>query len=86
MDKVVKILKEDDLRESDSVYAQALIICKNTLDRRNFLTMETKGAASTFRRSARRTGDPDRSRCYPKQRSYCGSLCSFIFQNVHVEL
>ena len=42
MDKVVKILKEDGLCESDAMYAQALIICKNTLDRRNFLTMETK--------------------------------------------
>ena len=42
MDKVVKIMKEDDLEESDDVYTQALIICKDTLDRRNFLTMETK--------------------------------------------
>ena len=42
MDKVVKIMKEDGLRESDVVYAQALIICMNTLHRRNFLSMETK--------------------------------------------
>jgi hypothetical protein len=42
MDKVVKILKEDGLLESDPVYAQALILCKNTLDRQNFLSMETK--------------------------------------------
>ena len=48
MDKVVKILKEDGLRESDVVYAQALIICKNTLDRRNFLTMETKEGLLNF--------------------------------------
>jgi len=33
MDKVYNILKEDGLRESDAVYAHALIICKNTLDR-----------------------------------------------------
>ena len=42
MDKVVKIMKEDDVEESDDVYTQALIICKDTLHRRNFLTMETK--------------------------------------------
>ena len=48
MDKVVKILKEDGLRESDAVYAQALIICMNTLDRRNFLTMETKEGRLNF--------------------------------------
>jgi len=33
MDKVYNILKEDGLRDSDAVYAHALIICKNTLDR-----------------------------------------------------
>jgi hypothetical protein len=48
MDKVVKILKEDGLREPDVVYAQALIICKNTLDHRNFLTMETKEGRLNF--------------------------------------
>ena len=48
MDKVYKILKEDGLRESDVVYAHALIICKNTLDRRNFLTMETKEGRPNF--------------------------------------
>ena len=48
MDKVKKILKEDGLRESDAVYAQALIIWKNTLDRRNFLTMETKEGRLNF--------------------------------------
>ena len=48
MDKVDKILKEDGLRESDVVYAQALIIWKNTLDRRNFLTMETKEGRLNF--------------------------------------
>ena len=48
MDKVVKITKEDGLRESDAVYAQALIICTNTLHRRNFLTMETKEGRLNF--------------------------------------
>ena len=48
MDKVVKIMKEDDLEESDDVYTQALIICKDTLDRRNFLTMETKEGRMKF--------------------------------------
>jgi len=48
MDKVVKILKEDGLRESDPVYAQALILCKNTLDHRNFLSMEIKEGRLNF--------------------------------------
>ena len=48
MDKVVKILKEDGLHESDAVYAQALIICTSTLHRRNFLTMETKEGHLNF--------------------------------------
>jgi len=42
MDKVVKIMKDDGVEEIDDVYTQALIICKDTLDRRNFLSMETK--------------------------------------------
>ena len=45
MDKVKKILKEDGLLESDAMFAQALIICMNTLHRRNFLAMETKRGA-----------------------------------------
>ena len=48
MDKVVKIMKEDGLRESDVVYAHALIICTNTLHRRNFLSMETKEGYLNF--------------------------------------
>jgi len=48
MDKIVKILKEDGLRDSDPMYAQALILCKNTLDRRNFLSMETKEGQLNF--------------------------------------
>ena len=48
MDKVVKIMKEDGLEESDTVYAQALIICTNTLHRRNFLSMETKQGRINF--------------------------------------
>ena len=48
MDKVNKILKEDGLQESDAVYAHALIICKNTLDHRNFMTMETKEGRPNF--------------------------------------
>ena len=48
MDKVVKIMKEDGLKESDVVYAHALIICTNTLHRRNFLSMETKQGRINF--------------------------------------
>ena len=48
MDKVVKIMKEDGLEESDVVYAKALIICTNTLHRRNFLSMETKQGRINF--------------------------------------
>ena len=48
MDKIVKILKEDGLHESHPMYAQALILCKNTLDRRNFLSMETKEGQLNF--------------------------------------
>ena len=48
MDRVVKIMKEDGLRESDVVYAHALIICTNTLHRRNFLTMETEEGHLNF--------------------------------------
>ena len=42
MDKVVKIMKEDGVEETNDVYTQALIICKDTLDHRNFISMETK--------------------------------------------
>ena len=63
MDKVVKIMKEDSMEEIDDVYTQALIICKDTLDRRNFLSMETKEGRLKFRRSAGMIGDPDPSRC-----------------------
>ena len=48
MDKVVKIMKEDGLEESDAVYAQALIVCRNTLHRRNFLSMKTKQGHINF--------------------------------------
>ena len=48
MDKVVKIMKDDGVEEIDDVYTQALIICKDTLDRRNFHSIETKRAASNF--------------------------------------
>ena len=48
MDKVVKIIKEDGVEETDDVYTQALIICKDTLDRRNFLSMETKEGRLKF--------------------------------------
>ena len=63
MDKVVKIIKEDGVEETDDVYTQALIICKDTLDRRNFLSMETKEGRLKFRRSTGMIGDPDPSRC-----------------------
>ena len=33
---------KDGLREFDAMYAHTLIICKNTLDHRNFLSMKTK--------------------------------------------
>ena len=48
MDKVVKIMKEDGLEESDAIYAQTLIICTNTLHRRNFLSMEIKQGCINF--------------------------------------
>jgi hypothetical protein len=48
MDQVKKILKEDGLLESDAMFAHALIICTNTLHRRNFLTMETKEGRLNF--------------------------------------
>ena len=48
MDKVVKTMKEDGLRESDAVYAHALIICTNTLQRRNFRSMKTKEGRLNF--------------------------------------
>ena len=48
MDKVVKIMKEDGLEESDVVYAKALIICTNTLHHRNFLIIETKEGCLNF--------------------------------------
>ena len=48
MDKVVKIMKEDGVEETDDVYTQALIIFKDTLDRRNFLSMETKEGRLKF--------------------------------------
>ena len=48
MDKVKKILKEDGLLESDAMFAHALIICRNTLHRRNLLTMETKEGRLNF--------------------------------------
>ena len=37
-----QIMKQDGLPESDPVFAHALVVFKNTVDRRNFLTMETK--------------------------------------------
>ena len=48
MDKVVNIMKEDGVEETDDVYTQALIICKDTLDYRNFLSMETKEGRLKF--------------------------------------
>ena len=48
MDKVVKIMKEDGVEETDDVYTQALIICKDTLDHRNLLSMETKEGRLKF--------------------------------------
>ena len=48
MDKVVKIIKEDGVEETDDVYTQALIISKDTLDHRNFLGMETKEGSLKF--------------------------------------
>jgi len=48
MDNVVKIMKEDGVEETDDVYTQALIIFKDTLDRRNFLSMETKEGRLKF--------------------------------------
>ena len=48
MDKVKKVLKEDGLLESDPMFAHALIICRNTLHRRNLLTMETKEGCLNF--------------------------------------
>ena len=40
--KVKQILKQDGLPESDPTFAHALVVFKNTVDRRNFLSMETK--------------------------------------------
>ena len=40
--KVKQILKQDGLSESDPTFAHALVVFKNTVDRRNFLSMETK--------------------------------------------
>ena len=48
MDKVKKILKEDGLLESDAMFAHALIICTNTLQRRNFRSMKTKEGRLNF--------------------------------------
>ena len=48
MDNVVKIMKEDGVKETYDVYTQALIICKDTLDRRDFLCMETKEGRLKF--------------------------------------
>lgn len=48
MEKVVKILKDDGVEGTDDVYIQALIICKDILDRRNFLSMKTKEGRLKF--------------------------------------
>ena len=37
-----QIMKQDGLHKSDPAFAHALVVFKNTVDRRNFLTMETK--------------------------------------------
>ena len=37
-----QIMKQDGLPESDPAFAHALVVFKNTVDRRNFLTMEMK--------------------------------------------
>ena len=42
MAKVKQILKQDGLPESDPAFAHALVVFKNTVDRRNFLSMEMK--------------------------------------------
>ena len=42
MAKVKQIMKQDGLPESDPAFACALVVFKNTVDRRNFLSMETK--------------------------------------------
>ena len=48
MDNVVKIMKEDGVKETYDVYTQALIIYKDTLNHRNFLDMENKEGRLKF--------------------------------------
>jgi len=42
MAKVKQLMKQDGVTESDPAFAHALVVFKNTVDRRNFLAMETK--------------------------------------------
>ena len=42
MAKVKQIMKQDGLPESNPAFARALVVFKNIVDRRNFLSMETK--------------------------------------------
>ena len=42
MAKVKQLMKQDGVAESDPAFAHALVVFKNTVDRRNFLAMETK--------------------------------------------
>ena len=42
------MIDEDGVEETNDVYTQALIICKDTLDHRNFLSMETKEGRLKF--------------------------------------
>jgi len=42
------IMKEHGVEETGDVYTQALIVCKDTLDRRNFISMETKEGRLKF--------------------------------------
>ena len=42
VDEVVRLLKEDGLEEDSDLYCMANILCKNDIDRRFFLHLNTK--------------------------------------------
>jgi hypothetical protein len=42
VDEVVQLLKQDGLEENPDLYCMATILCKNEINRRFFLNMNTK--------------------------------------------
>jgi hypothetical protein len=42
VDKVVRVLKQDGFEEDSDLYCMANILCKNNIDRRFFLHLNTK--------------------------------------------